>query len=149
MKTMKKLASILIFGLLIISCNSSKESIKTTEQTEEITESKNPFSKVCECKNSKGYSIEEYGIIMSKESNLSIEEYAQSIPALMSDQENWLFKEFFFDEEFITNIESFSENSTAKNEDPEDAEKMMQEAMKKYPICFQAFPYIITLAKRK
>lgn len=139
---MKNLISILSITLIVFGCGTKKELPASTESQVVKSEEQNPFSIICECKNSKGVTIEEFGRALSEKSGVSPEEYAQTVQEKMKDPENWFFKEFVHDEEFLTNLEFQTKAYESKEENPQDYEEMMMESMKEFPICWALIPYM-------
>ncbi|NUQ26744.1 MAG: hypothetical protein HUU34_22600 [Saprospiraceae bacterium] len=144
---MKNLISILSLTLLVFGCGTKKALPISSEFQGVKSEGQNPFSIICECKNSNGISIEEYGRLLSEKSRMSPEEYAQTIPEIMADSENPFFKEFVYDEEFLINLELQTKAYESQEEKSQDFEEMMMESRKKFPICWALIPYMTMVVK--
>ncbi len=113
----------------------------------------NPVAELCTCKNSKGVSIEEYGLRKSKEQNQSMEEFLAATREDFQKPGSWIYKEFLEDAIFLKNLEAIStklgSDSKLQTTSMAEGERMMTEIQTQYPICWAVLPSLMTLAKRK
>lgn len=130
----------LVIAFTFFACKTKKN---ITQTVEEKAVSTNPILSFCNCKNSKGISIEEYGIQESKKAGVSVEEYAKNFKMTPN---SWLIKEFMADPVFMET--AVSELKQLGNEgafgDQATMEQSMQELREKHPICGEAFLMMIT-----
>ncbi len=132
----------LVIAFSFFACKAKKD---ITQTVEEKAISTNPILSFCNCKNSKGLTIEEYAIQESKKAGVSMEEYTENFDLVLTP-DSWLLKDFIADPVFMETA-----TSTLKqlgNEgvfaDKETMEQSMNELKEKRPICGRAFIMMIT-----
>ena len=131
MKNVLLLSSLFI---LLSGCFSSKKAQEPAQTNAREAGTQNPFSAICECKNSKGLTIEAFLEKETKEKGITIDEYIETInPA---DMDNALFREIFLDEGFRKNMEKMKPAMTDSGSSSQsDEEQMLNEARQQYPGC--------------
>jgi len=130
----------LVIVFTVFACKAKKD---ITQTVEEKAVSTNPLSPFCDCKNSKGLTVEEYALQESKKAGVSIEEYAENFKLTPN---SWLGKEFIADPVFIktavSKLEQLGAEGAFGNEEAVD--QVMQDFRTKHPICSEAFLMLIT-----
>jgi|GEM_PF-2468187 len=130
----------LVIAFTFFACKTKKE---VTQTTEEKVVSDSPFSPFCACKNSKGLTVEEYGLQESKKAGISVEEYAKNFKMT---PDSWLIKEFLADAVFMetamSTLKQLGNEGAFGNQ--ETVDKVMEEFRTQHPICSEAFMMMIT-----
>lgn len=141
---------LLSFLALIIGCKTNQAKTTSAESQAVNAQSDNPLVALCECKNSKGFTLDAYGKSKSEEQKLPLKEYVATIP-LLDDPENWFFKDFLQDEVYMASLmalsEKFKDSKAFASEGEDDVQKMMATITEKYPVCWALLPQMMTLAK--
>jgi len=148
---MKSIVFFLSLVALTCSCKTNRPATTSPESKAANDQSDNPLLAFCACKNSKGLTVDAYGKIESEAQNLSLQEYAATLSELTQNHEHWFFKDFIQDETYLINLKSveekFKNNKASASAGEEDAQKMMAEVMEKFPVCWELFPFMLTMAK--
>ncbi|NUO00561.1 MAG: lipoprotein [Saprospiraceae bacterium] len=147
---MKRIFFALSILLLVSACKTKQATISAATKVQ-ASENSNPMLGLCSCTNSKGLTVDAYGKAESEKQNLTFEEYMATLPELKGNTENWFFKNFIHDDVYRANMEllaeKFKNNPAMATTSEEDAQKMMEDVMKKYPVCWELLPFMLTVAK--
>lgn len=142
-----------LLSLLALASGCKTNQAKTTSAEPKAVnaQSDNPLVALCECKNSKGLTLDAYGKSKSEVQKQSLKEYVATISGMMDDPENWFFKDFIQDEVYTSNLmlvsEKFKDTKAFPSGSEDDAQKMMTAITEKYPVCWALLPQMMTLAK--
>lgn len=132
----------LVIVFIFFACKAKKD---LTQTVDEKAASTNPILSFCNCKNSKGLTIEEYAAQESKKAGVSMEEYTENFDSTLTS-DSWLVREFITDPIFMET--ATSKLKQVANEgafgDKETVEQSMNELQEKHPICGRAFIMMIT-----
>lgn len=115
------------------------------------------MAEICTCKNKDGLNPEEFAALKSVNENSSIEEISKTIPKLLNDKNSWVYQEFLSDETYMNNLKQIALKNIKETEknppvletDPEkakaEADQLLQEMQKDYPICYEFLPFLVSL----
>jgi len=125
------------------SCKTSQKSVEKV-----LVKSQNPIINACNCKNEKGVTVRQYAENEQKQLGLNDEEYQKHIQIMLYDskEKNWFITDFVYDTQYSDCLKAAI--SPIKDNQNNDFEKWMNEIKQEYPVCYQVFPILITVASK-